>query len=194
MISLLCGIYNRTPMNISMKQKQTHRHREQMCGCQGEGGWQREGLGVGISRRKLVYIGWINYKVLLYITGNYIQYAVINQNGKGYVKEYYTAGRLQSLVFQPHGQRFPHVFRRESLPAHNRLQNQSGLAVRDQIHLSDQADHRDSQCDTHAVVRPADTRRVADRFRNNRHLASRSLSADSRRERVPPAHQRRRCG
>ena len=75
-------------MNISMKQKETHRHREQMCGCQGEGGWQREGLGVGISRRKLVYIGWINYKVLLYITGNYIQYAVINQNGKGYVKEY----------------------------------------------------------------------------------------------------------
>ena len=75
-------------MNISMKQKQTHRHREQMCGCQGEGGWQREGLGVGISRRKLVYVGWIYDKVLLYDTGNYIQYAVMNQNGKGYVKEY----------------------------------------------------------------------------------------------------------
>ena len=25
-------------MNISMKQKQTHRHREQTCGCQGGGG------------------------------------------------------------------------------------------------------------------------------------------------------------
>lgn len=31
---------------------------------------------VGISRCKLVYIGWINNKVLLYSTGNYIQYLV----------------------------------------------------------------------------------------------------------------------
>ena len=30
----------------------------------------------GISRGKLVYIGWINNKVLLYSTGNYIQYPV----------------------------------------------------------------------------------------------------------------------
>ena len=27
-----------TQMNISTKQKQTHRHREQTCGCQGGGG------------------------------------------------------------------------------------------------------------------------------------------------------------
>ena len=33
-----------TQMNLSMKQKQTHRHREQTCGCQGVG-W-RDGLGV----------------------------------------------------------------------------------------------------------------------------------------------------
>ena len=33
---------------------------------------------VGISRCKLVYIGWINEKVLSYSTGNYIQYPVIN--------------------------------------------------------------------------------------------------------------------
>ena len=31
-------------MNLSTKQKQTHRHREQTCGCQVEAG--REGLGV----------------------------------------------------------------------------------------------------------------------------------------------------
>ena len=31
-----------TQMNLSMKQKQTHRHREQTCACQG-GGWVREG-------------------------------------------------------------------------------------------------------------------------------------------------------
>ena len=33
-------------MNKSTKQKQTHRHREQTCGCQGGEGWGREGLGV----------------------------------------------------------------------------------------------------------------------------------------------------
>ena len=42
----------------------------------------------GISRGKLVYIGWINNKVLLYSTGNYIQYPVINHNGKEFDKEY----------------------------------------------------------------------------------------------------------
>ena len=31
-------------MNLPMKQ--THRHREQTCGCQGEGDWGREGQRV----------------------------------------------------------------------------------------------------------------------------------------------------
>jgi len=43
-------------MNLSTKQKQTHRHREQTCGCQ-EGG---EGSGMdgefGVSRRKLLHV------------------------------------------------------------------------------------------------------------------------------------------
>ena len=30
---------NMTQMNISTRQKQTHRHGAQNCGCQGEGGW-----------------------------------------------------------------------------------------------------------------------------------------------------------
>ena len=61
-----------------MKQKQTHRHREQACGCQERrfGGWE-----VGISRYKLLYIGWIN-KILPYSTGDYKQYPVISHNGK----------------------------------------------------------------------------------------------------------------
>ena len=42
----------------------------------------------GISRYKLLYIEWINNKVLLCGTGNYIQYPVINHNGKEYEKEY----------------------------------------------------------------------------------------------------------
>ena len=35
-----------------------------------------------ISRCKLLYIEWISNKVLLYSTGNYIQYPVINHIGK----------------------------------------------------------------------------------------------------------------
>ena len=49
-----------TQMNLSTKQKQTHRHREQTCGCQGGRGLGRDGLEFGISRGKLVYRRWIN--------------------------------------------------------------------------------------------------------------------------------------
>ena len=41
----------------------------------------------GVSRCKLVYGRWINSNVLLYSTANYIQYPVINHNGKEYAKE-----------------------------------------------------------------------------------------------------------
>jgi len=51
----------------------------------GGGGKDRE---FGISRCKVVYIGWINNEVLLYSTWNYIQYPVINYNGKEYEKIY----------------------------------------------------------------------------------------------------------
>ena len=65
-------------MNLSMKQKQTHRPREQTMGG-GGGGTDGE---FGTSRYKLLYIGCLNNKVLLYSTGNYIQYPVINHIGK----------------------------------------------------------------------------------------------------------------
>ena len=42
-----------------------------------------------ISRGRQLYIGWINNKVLLYSTGNYIQYPVTNHNGKEYKKNIY---------------------------------------------------------------------------------------------------------
>ena len=32
-------------MNLSMKQKETHRHREQTCGCQGDGEMGEERTG-----------------------------------------------------------------------------------------------------------------------------------------------------
>ena len=75
-------------INTSMKQKQTHRYRERTCGCQGLGGRGGKEWEFGISRGKLLYIGRINSKVLLYSTGNYIQYPVTNHSGKEYEKEY----------------------------------------------------------------------------------------------------------
>ena len=37
MISLICGIKNMAEMNLSEEKKQTHRYREQTCGCQAGG-------------------------------------------------------------------------------------------------------------------------------------------------------------
>ena len=77
-------------MNLSMKQKQTRRSREPrntLTGLQNQLIATREGgkdrLEFGINRYKLLYIEWIN-KVLLYSTGNYIHYPMINCNGKEY--------------------------------------------------------------------------------------------------------------
>ena len=75
-------------MNLSMKQKQTHRHREHTYGCQG--GWGGGGMDweFEMSRRKLLYTGWINNKVLLCSTENCIQYPVIKHHGKEFEKQY----------------------------------------------------------------------------------------------------------
>ena len=35
-----------TQVNLSTKQEQTYRHREQTCGCQGGGCWERDGVKV----------------------------------------------------------------------------------------------------------------------------------------------------
>jgi hypothetical protein len=53
-----------------------------MVAIEGSGGgrdWE-----FGISRCKILYVEWINKKVMLYSTGNYIQYPMINCNGKKY--------------------------------------------------------------------------------------------------------------
>ena len=59
-----------------------------LLAAQGEDGGRGMEGEFGISRCKLLHIEWINNKVLLYSTGNYIQYPVINRNGKEYKKEY----------------------------------------------------------------------------------------------------------
>ena len=74
-----------TQINLSMKQKQTHRFRDQTY--DGQGREERKDWEFGISTCKLSYIEQINNKVLLYNTGNYIQYLVINSHGKENEKE-----------------------------------------------------------------------------------------------------------
>ena len=76
-----------TQMNLSVKQKQNHRHREQTGGCQGGGGWGGMEWEAMVSRCKLLYREWINNKVLLHSTENYVQYPMINHNGKEYKKK-----------------------------------------------------------------------------------------------------------
>ena len=50
--------------------------------AKGEGSRRGKDWEFGTSRCKLLHIEWMNNKVLLYSTGNYIQYPVISHNGK----------------------------------------------------------------------------------------------------------------
>ena len=59
-----------TQINLLMKEKQTHGHREHSSGCQGLGsGRKAVDWEFGIRRCKPLYIKWINNKVLLHSTG-----------------------------------------------------------------------------------------------------------------------------
>ena len=41
---------------MKQKQKQNHGHREQTCGCQGGGGWGRDGVGrLGVADVSFIY-------------------------------------------------------------------------------------------------------------------------------------------
>ena len=71
-ISLIGGISNMVQINLSTKQKQTHRHREQICGCQKGGGGSEIDGEFGVGRWKTLYSEWMSNRVLLYSTGNYI--------------------------------------------------------------------------------------------------------------------------
>ena len=61
----------------------SHRKQTGYCPKGGRAGEVKD-WEFGISRRKLLSIGWIKNKVLLYSTGNYIQYPVANHTGKEY--------------------------------------------------------------------------------------------------------------
>ena len=49
-----------TQMNLSMKQKQSHGHKEQTSTCREGGGWGGVEWEVGVSRCKLLYREWVN--------------------------------------------------------------------------------------------------------------------------------------
>ena len=73
-----------------MKQKQIHRHRTDLWLPRGRGAGGRMDWEFGISKCKPLYTGWISNKVLLYSTGNYIQYPMVKQNGKEYEEYIYS--------------------------------------------------------------------------------------------------------
>ena len=55
----------------------------------GKEGGGRINKKFGISRYKLLHVKQINHKVILYSTGSYIQYPLINPNGKDIKKNMY---------------------------------------------------------------------------------------------------------
>ena len=76
-------------MNLSTKQKQICRYREQTCGCQGGKGWGRVKLGVWDQQMQtIIYRMDKQQGPTVYSTGDYNQYPVINHNGNEYEKEY----------------------------------------------------------------------------------------------------------
>ena len=58
----------------------------------------KDWIGVWDSRGKLAYKEWINNKVLLYSTGNYVQYPVISHNGKEYEKKCITESLFRTAI------------------------------------------------------------------------------------------------
>ena len=73
-------------MNLSTKHKESQTWRIDFWLPRGRKE-EPNGLGFGVSRRKLFYIEWINIKGCNG-TGDYIQYSVINHNGKKPFKMY----------------------------------------------------------------------------------------------------------
>ena len=64
-----------------------HRHRH--CGWQVGGGVGRDGLGVWGWQMQTITLRTDKQQVLMYGTENYVQYPVINPNGKEYFKRMY---------------------------------------------------------------------------------------------------------
>ena len=71
-----------TQINLPMRQKQTHRLRLPRGEAQ-----ERDGCGVWDQQTEAIIYGMDKQQGPTDSTGNYIQYSVINHNGKEYEKE-----------------------------------------------------------------------------------------------------------
>ena len=69
-------------MNLSTKQKQTHRYEEQTVVAKVEGGESGMDQERGVCRCKPLHLEWISSEVLLYSTENYIQSFGIDRDGR----------------------------------------------------------------------------------------------------------------
>ena len=76
-----------TQINISMKKRLKDRAKRLVV-VKERGVGRGKAWESGISRGKLLCIEWIDNKVLLYSTGNYIHYPMMNHNEKEYEKIY----------------------------------------------------------------------------------------------------------
>ena len=73
-----------TQMNLHEAENDSQR--EQNCGSKKEGKWGGNGLRVWDQRIQAIIYRMDKHKILLDITGNHIQYPMINHNGKEYLK------------------------------------------------------------------------------------------------------------
>ena len=86
-----------TQVNLSAKQKQTHRCVKKTDWWLPSGwGWGLD-WGYGVNRCKPLYKRCINKKILLYSTGKYIPHPVINHNGQEHEKDIYICNRSTLL-------------------------------------------------------------------------------------------------
>ena len=76
---------------------------ENRCLCLGEGGRERDGLGIWSWWWKLLHLEWINNKVLMISTGNSIECPVINHSGKEYKNVYMCNGQRSLVGCSPWG-------------------------------------------------------------------------------------------
>ena len=88
MTSLICGFLLNDATNEPIYKTETSSQTENRFVMNQVGGGKME-WEFEVSSCNLLYTEWINNKVLLYGTGNYIQYPVVNHNGKIYKKNAY---------------------------------------------------------------------------------------------------------
>ena len=86
MTSLICGTKNMTQINTFMGKKQTHRRKTDLWLSRRKMSGGGDDWTFRISRCKLLYIAWVNNKVILHSTGNYIHYSGTNHSKKEYAK------------------------------------------------------------------------------------------------------------